>query len=283
MLDLQAHLLFRRYKYQNERFINRHLTLQEPTMIIDSFFYVCAIPAVLIFGLQKGGFGGGIGVISVPLMSLAVSPIQAASILLPILLVMDGVALWSFRGKWSRDNLVIIVPGAIVGIILGAFSFRYLSEDMVRIIFGLMSVSFSLNYWFKQREKPKQKISKIRGGMWGAVSGFTSFGIHAGGPPINMYLLPQKLDKIILMGTMAIFFALVNIIKVIPYTLQGQFSSINLLTSLVMMPLAPIGVRIGYFLLHRISEKSVYQICYLFLFIVGLKLIFDGIQGLLFI
>ena len=250
-------------------------------MIIDPFFYACAIPAVLIFGLQKGGFGGGIGVIAVPLMSLAVSPIQAAAILLPILLVMDGTALWSFRGKWCKDNLVIIIPGAILGIVFATFSFRYLSEDMVRIMIGVMSVTFALNYWLKQTDKPKQKISKIRGGIWGAISGFTSFGIHAGGPPINMYLLPQKMDKVLLMGTMAIFFAVVNLLKVMPYTLQGQFSSSTLLTALVMMPIAPIGVRIGYFLLQRISEKTVYQICYFFVVVVGLKLIFDGTQSLL--
>ncbi len=250
-------------------------------MIIDPFFYLCAIPAVLIFGMAKGGFGGGISIISVPLISLAVSPVQAAAILLPILVVMDGVALWSFRGKWSRENLNIIIPGAIIGIVVGALSFRYLSEDMIRICFGLISIVFSLNYWFKSKEKPKQEISKVRGGIWGAVAGFTSFGIHAGGPPISIYLLPQKMDKVLLMGTMAIFFAVVNLIKVIPYTWQGQFSTTNLLTSLVMIPLAPIGVRLGYFLLHKVSEKMIYQICYFFLFIVGLKLLVDGIQGML--
>jgi uncharacterized membrane protein YfcA len=249
-------------------------------MITDPFFYLCAIPAILIFGMAKGGFGGGIAVVSVPLISLAVSPVQAAAILLPILVVMDGVALWSFRGQWCRKNLNIIIPGAIVGVVVGALSFRYLSEDMIRIMIGLMSVVFFLNYWFEHKEKPKQEVSKVRGGVWGAVAGFTSFGIHAGGPPISIYLLPQKMDKVVLMGTMAIFFAVVNLIKLIPYTWQGQFSSTNLLTSLVMVPLAPIGVRLGYFLLHKVSEKVVYQICYFFLFIVGLKLLFDGVQGL---
>lgn len=249
-------------------------------MITDPFFYLCAIPAILIFGMAKGGFGGGIAIVSVPLISLAVSPVQAAAILLPILVVMDGVALWSFRGKWSRENLSIIIPGAIVGITVGALGFHYLSVNMIRIMIGLISVAFSLNYWFKRGLKEKQEISKIRGGIWGAVAGFTSFGVHAGGPPISIYLLPQKMDKVVLMGTMAIFFAVVNLLKLIPYTWQGQFSSTNLLTSLLMMPLAPIGVRLGYFLLHKISEKVVYQICYFFLFVVGIKLLFDGIQGL---
>ena len=249
-------------------------------MITDPFFYLCAIPAILIFGMAKGGFGGGIAVVSVPLISLAISPVQAAAILLPILIVMDGVALWSFRGKWSRENLVIIIPGAIIGIAVGALSFRYLSEDMIRIMIGLISVAFFLNYWLKHSSAQKQGINRTKGTFWGALAGFTSFGIHAGGPPISIYLLPQKMDKVVLMGTMAIFFAVVNVIKLIPYAWQGQFSRANLLTALVMMPLAPVGVRLGYFLLHKISERVVYKICYFFLFVVGLKLLFDGVMGL---
>ena len=248
-------------------------------MIADPFFYFCAIPAILIFGMAKGGFGGGIAVVSVPLISLAVSPVQAAAILLPILVVMDAVALWSFRGKWSRENLVIIVPGAIAGIAVGALSFHYLSDDMIRIMIGLIAVAFCLNYWFKHKTASKRQPDRLRGGFWGAVAGFTSFGIHSGGPPISIYLLPQQMDKIVLMGTMAIFFAIVNAVKLIPYTWQGQFSNTNLLTSLVLIPLAPVGVRLGYFLLHKINEKVVYQVCYFFLFVVGLKLLFDGVSG----
>ncbi|WP_295874806.1 sulfite exporter TauE/SafE family protein [uncultured Zhongshania sp.] len=248
-------------------------------MIIDPFFYFCAVPAILIFGMAKGGFGGGIAVVSVPLMSLAISPIQAAAILLPILLVMDAVALWSFRGQWDRLNIKILLPGAVIGIVLGSIGFRYLSEDMIRILIGVIAVLFCLNYWFKPSSAKAQGPSIIRGGFWGAVAGFTSFGIHAGGPPVNMYLLPQRLEKSLLMGTMAIFFAVVNVIKLIPYSLQGSFDHTNLLTAAVLMPLAPVGVRLGFYLLHKVSEKTIYRICYFFLFIVGIKLLFDGGQG----
>ena len=212
-------------------------------------------------------------------MSLAISPIQAAAILLPILLVMDAVALWSFRGQWDRPNIKILLPGAVIGIVLGSIGFRYLSEDMIRILIGVIAVLFCLNYWFKPSSAKAQGVSIIRGGFWGAVAGFTSFGIHAGGPPVNMYLLPQRLEKSLLMGTMAIFFAVVNVIKLIPYSLQGSFDHTNLLTAAVLMPLAPVGVRLGFYLLHKVSEKTIYRICYFFLFIVGIKLLFDGGQG----
>ena len=230
--------------------------------------------------MAKGGFGGGIAVVSVPLMSLAVSPVQAASILLPILVVMDAVALWSFRGQWDKANLKIILPGAMLGIVIGSIGFRYLSEDMIRILIGFIAVAFCLNYWLKPTTQLQRGPDRLRGSIWGAVAGFTSFGIHAGGPPINIYLLPQRLEKTLLMGTIAIFFAVVNVVKLIPYSLQGSFDHTNLLTAAILMPVAPVGVRLGYYLLHKVSEQLIYRICYFFLFVVGVKLLFDGLLGL---
>ena len=250
-------------------------------MITDPFFYLCAIPAVLIFAMVKGGFGGGIAIISVPLMSLAVPPVQAAAILLPLLIVMDGVAILSFRGQWSKENIERTLPGAVVGIVAGAFTFQYLSEAAIRLLIGFICVAFCLNYWLRPALKPKAEGGIVAGSFWGAIAGFTSFGIHAGGPPMSIYLLPQRLDKIVLMGTFAIFFAVVNLLKLIPYTWLGQFDGTNLLTSAVLIPLAPIGVRLGYFLLHKISEERVYGICYFFLMLIGLKLLYDGAHSLL--
>lgn len=250
-------------------------------MIQDPFFYLCAIPAVLIFGMAKGGFGGGIAVISVPLMALAISPVQAAAILLPVLVVMDAVALWSFRGQYDKQNLKIILPGAVVGIIIGSLSFHYLNDDMIRVLIGLIALFFCLEYYTRKSSTAPRQSSRRRGSFWGAIAGFTSFGIHAGGPPLSVYMLPLQLEKVRLMGTFAVFFAVVNIIKLIPYSWLGQFDQQNLMTSLVLMPLAPIGVRLGYLLLHKISEHLVYQLCYFFLTVVGAKLLLEGSYGLI--
>lgn len=251
-------------------------------MITDPLFYLCAIPAVLIFGIAKGGFGGGIAVVSVPLMALVISPIQAAAILLPVLMVMDAVALWTFRGQWHRGNLRIMLPGAIAGVVVGALYFRYLSEDAVRILIGVIALLFTLNYLIRRNNSAQaSKPNLIKGSIWGAIAGFTSFGIHAGGPPAQIYLLPQQLEKTLLMGTFAVFFAVVNVAKLVPYTLLGQLDSGNLITSAVLLPLAPIGVRLGYFFLHRFNEKVIYNICYFFLAIAGIKLFSEGLQGIL--
>lgn len=250
-------------------------------MITDPIFYLCAIPAVLIFGMAKGGFGGGIAIISVPLMTLAVSPVQAAAILLPLLIAMDFVALWSFRGQWSKTNLKMTLPGAVAGIIIGAFTFRYLSEDAIRILIGLIAVAFCLDYWFKKENSSIRSPDIVRGSIWGGISGFTSFGIHAGGAPISVFLLPQQMEKKLLMGTFAVFFTVVNLVKVIPYAWLGQLDHTNLLTSLVLLPVAPVGVRLGFYLLHKINETTVYRLCYFFLFVVGIKLLWDGGKGLI--
>ena len=147
-------------------------------MITDPFFYLCAIPAVLVFAMAKGGFGGGIAMISVPLMSLAVPPVQAAAILLPLLVVMDGAAIWSFRGQWSRENLIRTLPGAMLGIVAGTFTFHYLSEAAIRLLIGFICVTFCLNYWLRSGLKAKTEASLIAGSFWGAIAGFTSFGIR---------------------------------------------------------------------------------------------------------
>lgn len=248
-------------------------------MITDPLFYLCAIPAVLLFGMAKGGLGGGVAMLSVPLMALVISPIQAAAILLPLLIVMDAVAVWSFRGNWHKQNLRIMLPAAVLGVVIGAIFFRYLSDNAVRILIGVISLAFCLDYVFKRGDQPAQVPDAVKGSLWSVIAGFTSFGIHAGGPPASIYLLPQKLEKTLLMGTFAVFFAAINVVKVFPYFWLGQFNTANLYTALILLPLAPIGVRLGYFCLQRISQQLIYRLCYFFLALAGMKLLVDGITG----
>jgi uncharacterized membrane protein YfcA len=108
------------------------------------------------------------------------------------------------------------------------------------------------------------------------MAGFTSTQIHAGGPPVSIYLLPQNLDRVILMGTLAIFFTVMNYLKLIPYTLMGAIDASNILTSVVLMPLAPVGVKLGYLILNRVSQKVIYRFLYIALFLSGIKLLYDG-------
>ena len=163
-------------------------------LIFDPIFYLVSIPAVLLYGVAKGGFAGPLAILGVPLMSLVISPLQAAAILLPILCIQDLISIFSYRKTYSRENLIILLPAAMLGIIFGYLWFSLLSENNIRIFLGVLAIVFALNYFLFSENRETKSISNIKGYFWGSVSGFTSFGIHAGGLPFNIYMLPQRLD-----------------------------------------------------------------------------------------
>ena len=246
--------------------------------ITDPFFYVIAIPAVLLVGIAKGGFAGSIGSITVPLMSFAVDPVTAAAILLPILCVMDLFSAWNFRRSFDVSHLKILVPGSVAGIALAALLMGKLTEDHIRIMVGVIAISFCLNHWLRLTAR-SYRPGKTSGYFWGALAGFTSTQVHAGGPPVSVYILPQRMEKKTMIGTIVMFFLFVNYVKLIPYSYLDLLTPPNLTTSLVLMPFAPLGVKLGYWLLHKVPEELVYRILYLFLFILGVKMILDGTIG----
>ena len=252
-------------------------------MIDDPWFYAVAIPAVTLFGVSKGGFGPGFGVMSVPLMALIVSPVQAAAILLPILCLMDVFAIWVYRGKWVLPELRILIPASLIGIGIGTVMFEYMSPAIIRLVLGVVAVVFTLNYWFQRSTKsdPQQTVyPPVVGTIAGATAGFTSFIAHAGGPPLNMYLLRRNLNRTEFVGISVVFFAVANYVKLLPYAWLGQLDISNLSTSLVLSPLAPIGVGIGVWLHRRVSDQIFFYFAYTLLFVVGSKLVYDGITGL---
>lgn len=245
-------------------------------MITDPWFYAAAFPAVLITGMSKGGFGPGTSLIALPLLALVLPPIQAAAIMLPVLCAMDLAGLWGFRGKWDRRNMKIILAGAMIGIAIGTATAGYVSDRGVQIIVGAVAVAFALQKWLKRGADEPTQPNLLKGLFWSACSGFTSFIAHAGGPPLQVYLLPQRMDKTIFVGTTIIFFAVVNYVKLIPYWWLGQFTPGNLATGAVLAPVAVGGVYLGMWLHHKMSDVLFYRIVYVFVFIVGLKLLYDG-------
>jgi hypothetical protein len=251
-------------------------------LISDPLFYLVAIPAILLVGISKGGFGGGVGLIGTPMVALVTTPTRAAAILLPILCAMDIVGVIAYRRSWDPVNMRILVPASVVGILLGTATFRYLDENLIRLLIGTLALAFVLRYWLASGVPTEPKAPDRRAGsVWAAISGFTSFVAHAGGPPLSVYLLPQQMDKTLFVGTTVIYFTFVNYLKLIPYSFLGQFSGENLVTSLLLSPLAPLGMWLGIWLHRRIDERLFYQTVYLMLAVVGLKLLYDGLAPLI--
>jgi uncharacterized protein len=249
-------------------------------VITDPWFFAVAVPAILLMGISKGGFGSGAGLFATPLMALAVPIPQAAAILLPILIVMDAAGLWAYRGVFSRENMKVILVGGVLGVLLGTLTFRYFSEAWIRIILGAIAIGFVLQrYLLPASAKPAAR-STPKGVFWSACSGITSTIAHAGGPPLSIYLLPLRLDKAVLVGTTVIFFAVINVVKLVPYAWLGLFDARNLLTSLALAPLAPLGIWLGVTLMRRLSQEVFYSVCYGLLTLVGARLLWDGWRGL---
>lgn len=249
-------------------------------MINDPLFYLIALPVLLLTGVGKGGFGSGVGIVAVPSLSLVISPWEAVALMLPILCFMDVFGVWSYRRQWSRALMLYLAPGALIGIGFATLVAEFVDEHMIRLIIGAIAVLFSLNYWLGGRRNPHPKPeNRLKGIFWSAMSGFTSFIGHAGGPPLQVYLLPLKLDKTVFVGTTTVFFMAVNYAKLLPYGYLGLFTEEILWTALVLAPVCPLAMFAGVWLHHRIPEKPFYMVCYVLVFVIGCKLLHDGIAG----
>ncbi len=251
-------------------------------MITDFHFYLVAVPAVILWGLSKGGFAG-LSALSLPLMALVISPLHASSIILPILIVQDAVSVWAYRRAWDKRNIVILLPSAIFGIALGYVFAARVSEPALELVLGVLSVGFALLRLVGEirgtRSKETKRAAVVPGFLWGTFSGFSSMVANAGGPPFQFYILPQRLPRDIFVGTGVVFFALVNWIKVPPFLALGLFTRESILTSLVMFPLAIASTWAGVLLVRRVSAERLYTIIYSLLVLVGLKLAWTGASG----
>jgi uncharacterized membrane protein YfcA len=251
--------------------------MQLPLLLSDPHFYLAGITAVLMLGIAKSGFPGSFGAMGVPLMSLAMSPVQAAAIVLPLLCVIDWWGVKVYWGAWDRQTLKTILPGALVGIGAGSLLFGTVSDATILVLVGSIAVLFTVNSWLRLAARQGAATqSGVKGGFWSAVSGFTSFVAHAGGPPMMVYLLPLKLPQSHFIATMGVCFLIMNAIKLVPYAYLGQFSTANLLSSLVLVPVVPVGIHLGRWLQSRVSHKVFYRISEISLFLNGLLLIYEG-------
>jgi hypothetical protein len=252
--------------------------LSDFPLIRDPWFYAVAVPAVLLMGLSKSGFLGGFGALATPLLALAVPVPQAAAIMLPALFVMDMVGVQQLWRECDRALLKLLIPAGLVGTVIGTLLFGVLSTKTVAGVVGALTLLFLAQRLVFPPKADAPPPSKRLGFVLGAAGGFTSFVAHAGGPPVNAYVLPLKLTPIVYAATMAVLFTAINLSKWVPYAWLGLIDTRNLATSAVLLPLAPIGVWLGIWLARRLRAELFYRIAYAGMFLTGVKLLWDGLR-----
>jgi uncharacterized membrane protein YfcA len=250
------------------------------TLITDPVFYAFAVPAVIFLGLSKGGFSG-IGMVATPLVAIILPPLEAAAILLPIILIQDALSVWVYRRVWDPWNLKVMLPGAVIGVGSAWLLAAYVSNGMIRLLVGLIAlgfVAYALLRHYLPGEPAKPRAS--HGVVWGTLSGFTSTLIQIGGPPYYAFVLPQRLEKMIYVGTTVMFFAAANAMKVAPYVALGQFSTAGLATSLALFPLAIASNFFGIWLVKVTPETLFYRLTNIIVFVLGCELTRQGLTEL---
>jgi uncharacterized protein len=248
-------------------------------MLNNHFFYIVTLPAILLLGLGKGGFAG-VGLLALPLVSLSVPPLQAASILLPLSIAQDMVCVWVYRNSWEGRSLAILLPGAVVGVVVGYAVAAIVSSATVGIVLGITATAFGayqLKYSHRKEFRAIDMPDHI-GIICGIASGFTSQIANAGLVPFQIYMLPRRLPKEMLIGTGTIFFGSVNLFKVPAFFALGQFTRQNLMTAAVLLPVALSSSLLGTNLARRVSGEKLYGLIFLLLVLVGLKLCWDGVR-----
>lgn len=250
------------------------------SVVTDPYFYMIAVPAVVALGLSKGGFAG-VGTLATPLLALYLPPLEAAALLLPILITQDAISVWWYRKDFDRWNLKVMLPGALIGMGLAWLFAAYVSDAALRISVGVIGICFVIYSVFTYIPAEGHKKTALSGLFWGSVSGFTSFLSQAGGPPFQVHILPQRLPKLTLVGTTTIFFTIVNALKIGPYFALGQFTTVNFATSLMLLPIAVIANALGIFLVRVTPVDIFYRIAYALVFCVSVLLLWQGVTGLL--
>jgi uncharacterized membrane protein YfcA len=249
-------------------------------MHLDLYFFAFAIPAVVFAGMSKGGFGSAAAFAATPFLALILTPGQAIGLMLPLLMIMDITAIKVYWRKWDWRIARTLIIGAVPGILLGGALYGFANPDVFRFLIGAVAIGFVTYQMAKTKgwiKPPKVKMGSRGGLFWGAVTGFTSFISHAGGPPAAVYLLSQKLDKTTYQATSVIVFWAVNLLKFIPYFVMGIFSKETFQADLMLIPAAISGVFIGAYLHKKMSEKLFFGLTYVFLLVTGAKLIFDAL------
>lgn len=249
-------------------------------MHLEPIAWLVSGVAILITGITKSGLGGAMGGLAVPLMTMWISPRDAAAVMLPILILTDFMGIRAWRGKASMADLRLLVPAAVLGIVLGTLAFGVMSDRLVKGTIGFIAVASSLDRLLRHGGKPGaagQAPAPRWARLAGVASGVTSTLAHAGGPPMVAYLLGRGLPRQTFVATTAYYFAIINLAKLPFYLGLGLFTRENLLTALLLSPLVPVGVWLGVRVLRRVPERPFYLFATSALGLSGVQLLWSAL------
>ena len=239
-------------------------------------FYIMAAFVALLIGFAKGGLGGAIGGLATPLMALVMPPGQVIGLLLPLLIIADVFAVTSYWKQWDGRMILLLMPGAILGVTIGTFFITNAPTETLRTMLGMIVLIFAV---YKMVEARLFRALTYQARPWhgifaGTVAGFSSALAHTGGPPVSIYLLLRRVPNRTFNATSALFFAILNWIKVPYYLYAGLFDFQRLLSLVWLLPLLPLGVWSGKRLAERISREAFEQVIVVLLAGTALLLIF---------
>jgi len=246
--------------------------------MIDWTILYIAIPAVIMTGLSKGGLGGGLSMLGTPMLALYMAPLQAAAIMLPVMILMDFVGLYTYRRHVEWALLKSLVPAGLLGVGIGSVTATLVPAEAVRILVGSIAIIFGVVEFVRDaRKMPARSPKNSTAIIWGTLSGFTSFISNAGGPPYQAYTVPLRMDKMTFVGTSVVFFTIINLVKMVSYFALGEVTTDNLTISAALIPVAILGVLAGIWAVKKITQTFFYRLTYIAMLIVGTKLLWDGL------
>ena len=243
---------------------------------------IIAFSGVFLICFMKGAFGGGFSIVGIPLLSCVMDPVTAGGLLAPLFIAMDLFALRYWKpSTWSKPDLVLLLPGLVIGIALGYLLFRVLDHRAVAIVMAVVTLSF-VGIWLVSDPKvvirPRSSPKAVAAGL---ASGVTTMVAHSGGPPLAMYLLPLGLSKEVYAGTTSLFFTVGNAIKAVPWLLLARPAGNVWIVMAACLFAIPSGVWLGWRLHGKLDQRQIYRACHGLLAVTALKLLWDGVSGYL--
>jgi uncharacterized membrane protein YfcA len=221
-----------------------------------------------------------VGMLGVPVLSLVISPVTAAGLLLPIYVVSDIFGLYAYRRAFDRRVVAIVAAGMTIGVALGWATARITPEPVVTGIVGLIGLVFALSMLLRRPGPVRPRPARLGPGLfWGTLTGFTSFVSHAGAPPYQVYTQPLGMPKAVFAGTATVAFAYVNAIKLVPYWALGQLSPGNLQVAAWLALPAALAVFAGVRLVRVLPEQLFFRLVTWSLLALSVKLLWDAASG----